>query len=48
MELLLESLMVAALALRRWHRRARRSIAGTRIDLPGGEQVGLSSRPAKS
>ncbi|ABF52001.1 hypothetical protein Sala_0278 [Sphingopyxis alaskensis RB2256] len=26
----------------------RRSIAMKRIDLPGGEQVGLSSRPAKS
>lgn len=43
------SIMIAALALRLWPHRSRsnRRAVGE-VDLPGGEQVGLSGRPAKS
>lgn len=44
----LGAIMLAAFALRLWPRVKRPEREEGRVDLPGGEQVGLSGRPAKS
>ncbi len=47
--ILFGSIMVAAFVLRLWPQPLRRDRrGGEKVDLPGGEQVGLLGRPAKS